>query len=363
MSTKTNQSFGGDILQHRYPRRALLRGGLGAAAVAGLTTISCGGGGQKQSSSTTTTPTGTPFKLANSWTGVGQEGALYAAIDQGIFKKNGLDISLTQLAGTNAIAALLGGSIQVADAGGGEALASAVAGTDVVVVIIQTPVYTGKLYVTPDIKSPSDLKGKKVGIALPGGTSDQTLRTALTKLGLQPDKDVTFVSTGSIANQSAALLSGAIQGTNVNPGPASIQLDAAGMKPLLDFAGMGLPGAATVGMSMRRSFIAAHHDVAQRYVDSIIEGTVVFRRNRTLGLRLIGTILKTDDQAGIAAYYDYVNSDTIMPLAPVPKAELFKPLQDTLCNSRKIEAACNFDLNKAVDPSLVESAVKRGLNK
>jgi len=353
------------IAQWQHPRRTLLRSGIAVASLAGLSALGCrsGSGSSKGGAPPATTVVSAPVKIANSWTGVAQEGALFIAVDQGIFQKNGLDVSLTQINGTNAIAALISGQIQMADAGAGEVLASAVAGSDAVLIAAVTPAYTGKLYVTSDIKSPSDLKGKKVGIALPGGTGDQTLRLALTKLGLVPDKDVTLISTGSIANQAAALLTNAIQGTNINPGPDAAKLEAQGIKPLVDFANMGLPQAATVGIATRRSFIAAHTDVVQRYIDSIVAGTVLFRRDKALGLKEIAVILKNDDQPGLNASYDYVNSDLIMPLAPTPKPELLKPLQDTLCNGRNIAAACNFDLTKAVDTSFVDSAVKRGLAK
>ena len=336
-----------------------------AAALAGLTTLGCGSGGTKKTNvAATGAPVAPPVKLTASYVGgIGPEGGLFAAINQGIFQKNALDVTMTQITGTNAIAALLAGNIQVADAGGGEALASAVQGTDIVVVAVATPVYTGELYVSPEIKSPSDLKGKKLGIALPGGTGDQTLRQALLKLGLQPDKDVTLVSTGSLANQSAALLSGAIQGTNISPGPESAKLQAAGIKPLVDFASLGLPPAATVATSMRRSFIAARHDVAQKYVDSLVQGTALFRKDRAVGLKALATAYKSDDQAGLAAAYDYTNRDATLPLEPLPKSEQFQALQDVLCKSRKIEAACSFDLTKAYDASLVQSAVKRGLAK
>jgi ABC-type nitrate/sulfonate/bicarbonate transport system substrate-binding protein len=347
-----------------HTRRALVRGGLAAAGLAGLTALGC----RSASSTPPSTAAGTaaavtPVKLTSSWTGIAQEGALYCALDQGVFKKNGIDLNLVQVPGPNAVAALTAGQVQVIGCGGGEAIAAAVAGSDVAVVIVQTPVFTGDLYVTSDIKSPTDLKGKKVGISLPGGTSDQTLRLALQHYGLVPDKDVTFISTGSIANQAAALLSGAIQGTNITPGPSSVQLEAAGIKPLANFATIGLPPAAIVVICMQRSFISSHRDVAQRYVDSIVQGTVLFRRNRALALKQIGIILKSDDQTGIADAYDYVNTDVIMPLDPTPKPELFKPLQDTLCNSRKIEAACSFDLSKLLDPSLAQDSIKRGLNK
>jgi len=357
-------SFWTRIRGQGYTRRALVRGGLAAAGLAGLTALGCRSASSPQSSSTAATAApAQPVKLNASWTGIAQEGALFSAVDQGIFKNNGIDLSLTQVPGPNAVAALIAGQMQVIGCGGGEAIASAVAGSDVVVVIVQTPVFTGDLYVTPDIKSPADLKGKKVGISLPGGTSDQTLRLALQHYGLVPDKDVTFISTGSIQNQAAALLSGAIQGTNITPGPSSVQLEAAGIKPLANFATIGLPPAAIVTICMQRSWMSSHQDVAQRYVDSIVQGTVVFRHNRTLGLKEVGTVLKSDDQTGIADAYDYINTDVVMPLDPTPKPELFKPLQDTLCNSRKIEAACSYDLTKMLDPSFVQSAIKRGLNK
>ncbi|HTE86256.1 MAG TPA: ABC transporter substrate-binding protein [Dehalococcoidia bacterium] len=350
-------------LERGYTRRGLVRGGLAAAGLAGLTALGCRSSSTAKTGSAATAAPVEPVKLTVSWTGIAQEGALYSAIDQGIFKKNGLDLNLVQIPGTNAVAALLSGQVQVIGCGGGEVVASAAAGSDAVAVVVQTPVFTGDLYVTPEIKSPADLKGKKVGIALPGGTSDQTLRLALQHFGLVPDKDVTFISTGSIENQAAALLSGAIQGTNVTPGPNSVKLEAQGVKPLVNFATIGLPPAAIVVIAMKRSFITSRPDIAQRYIDSIVEGTVAFRRNRALGLKQIGTILKSDDQVGIAAAYDYVNTDVIMPLDTTPKAELFKPLQDTLCNSRKIEAACSMDLSKVIEASLVQSSVKKGLAK
>lgn len=353
-----------DHSHQAFTRRRMLRGGLAAASLAGLSALGCrSSAGTSGGSAPTTSATVQPVKLTVSWTGIAQEGALYSAIDQGILKRNGIDVNLIQIPGTNAIAALVSGQVQVAGAGGGEALAAAAAGSDVAVVIVQTPVFTGDLYVTPDIKTPMDLKGKKVGISLPGGTSDQTLRLALQHYGLAPDKDVTFVSTGSIENQAAALLSGAIQGTNITPGPNSVKLEAAGIKPLVNFATMGLPPAAIVMVAMKRSFITSQRDVAQRYVDSMVQGTVAFRRNRQLGLKQVSTILKSDDQTGVAAAYDYVNTDVIMPLDTTPKPELFKPLQDTLCNSRKIESACNYDLSRLVDQSLIQSSIKRGLAK
>src|SRR5487761_1619663 len=105
----SGRSFSDNGPQRPHPRRAILRGGLAAAALAGLGTLGCGSGGPKKTSGAAATiPSGTPYKLANSWTGQGApEGALFAAIDQGIFKKNGLDVSLTQIVGPTAIAALL----------------------------------------------------------------------------------------------------------------------------------------------------------------------------------------------------------------------------------------------------------------
>jgi ABC-type nitrate/sulfonate/bicarbonate transport system substrate-binding protein len=47
----------------------------------------------------------------------------------------------------------------------------------------------------PEIKTPEQLKGGTVAVARFGGAADFVARYALTRLGLNPGKDVTIVQT------------------------------------------------------------------------------------------------------------------------------------------------------------------------
>lgn len=61
-----------------------------------------------------------------------------------------------------------------------------------------------------NIKTIADLKGKNVGLSGPGSSSDMLLRWAFRKAGLDPDKDVTLIALGSVANLYAAVENGRV---------------------------------------------------------------------------------------------------------------------------------------------------------
>lgn len=55
------------------------------------------------------------------------------------------------------------------------------------------------------IKGVKDLKGKTIGISGPGSSSDMLVRYAVRGAGLDPDKDVTLIALGSVANLYAGI--------------------------------------------------------------------------------------------------------------------------------------------------------------
>src|SRR5207244_13281788 len=104
------------------------------------------------------------------------------AKEAGIFDQNLLDVDRQLIASTTGLPALLAGQTQIAHIGGSEALTTTAAGGDVVLVANTGPIWPYQLYAGPDIKTPADLKGKKVAIAGVGGTFDIGIRTLLPTL-------------------------------------------------------------------------------------------------------------------------------------------------------------------------------------
>ena len=146
------------------------------------------------------------------------------AQNKGYFADEGYDVEITTTgSGSKAVAALLGGS---ADVGVMEF-------SDLIGAVEQhQPVQVFAAIVTePNIsialkksiadasglsdQSPIDdklkaLKGKKIAISSPGSGTDTSLRWALLKVGLDPDRDVEIVPSGSASNELAAFAQGQV---------------------------------------------------------------------------------------------------------------------------------------------------------
>ena len=278
--------------------------------------------------------------------------------DAGIFKQNGLDVEQNYIASANVIAALVSGQVAVAQGGGSEALSAAAGGADLVVIGNIVPLYPYVLEVAKDVKTVDDLKGKKIGVSSFGSASDIATRVALKKVGLDPDKDVSIIPVGSSQNRSAALASGAIQGGMDQP-PSSYDLEKQGLHPLFDMASLKLP-TINNGIVVQRGWLNSHKDVAQKYVDSIVQGIARTKKDQAFASDTLAKYMKLDDKAAAAKAVAYADQN-LFPDSPDIKPDGFTDSVAVL--SAKNPNVKNFDVNKIIDDSLVQSAVQRGLNK
>ncbi len=283
---------------------------------------------------------------------------VWVAQDAGIFKQNGLDVDQTYIASSNVIAAVVSGQVAVAQGGGSEALSAAAGGADLVVIGNIVPVYPYVLEVAKDINTVADLKGKKVGVSSHGSASDIATRVALKKVGIDPDKDVSIIPVGSSTNRSAALASGAIQGGMDQP-PSSYSLEKQGLHPLFDMASLKLP-TVNNGIVVQRAWLNSHKDVAQKYVDSIVQGIARTKKDQPFAADTLAKYMKLDDKAAAAKAVAYADQN-LFPSSPDIKADAFADAVAVLAPTNpKVQ---NFDVNKIIDDSLVQSAVQRGLDK
>jgi NitT/TauT family transport system substrate-binding protein len=282
----------------------------------------------------------------------------YVAKESGIFDRNFLDVDLQLIASTTGLPALLAGQTQIAHIGGSEALSTTAAGGDVVVVANTGPVWPYQLYAAADIKTPADLRGKKVAIAGVGGTFDIGIRTMLPRLGLVPDTDVTVFSTGSTANATAALLSGGVSATLSSP-PDTLKLEAAGFHSLAKMADLNLPTAATT-IVVTRAYVNSNKAVVQRYVDSIVQAIAKARADRPGTIVALKKYLKSEDDKGMQAAYDWYVG-TVLKDPPIPTAAQLAGIQEVVAKFN--DKVKSVDPAKIVDDSFVKSALDRGLLK
>jgi NitT/TauT family transport system substrate-binding protein len=290
----------------------------------------------------------------------GNDLPIWIAAEGGIFQKNGLDATVNQASSTSAsMASLLAGQTQFYQGGGSDAVSAAANGADVVVVCLTGSTYDYIFEVPPDIKTPQDLRGKTIGISSFGSAADVGIRVALRHEGLDPDKDVSIVPVGDVPTRTAAMLSGAIQGTILNP-PDTLKLEAAGFHPLLDLAALKLPSAnqATV---VTRAYLndGSNRATVQHYVDAIVQSVARLRADKPFAIELMKKYFKTDDQRAMDVAYTFYSQEVITP-RPIPTVEEFTDAIAQL--GIKDEKIRGFDASRIIDASFVQSALDRHLD-
>ncbi len=283
----------------------------------------------------------------------------WVAKEAHIFEQNALDVDLQLVSGgSRTMAALLSGQLQISQQGGSEALSAAAVGADLVVMATLAPVYPYKFMVPARIKTPSDLKGQKVGVSSIGGSADIATRVSLRKVGLDPDRDVVIIQVESHQNRTAALLAGSIQG-GVDDPPDTSTLEAAGLHSLFDLAALQLPAANTV-ITAQRAWVNTHRDVMQRYVDSIVQAIARAKRDKPFTVGVLKKYFKSEDERAMSGAYDFFMGE-VTPSLPYPRPEQFADAQSLL--GKRNDKVRDYNVANLLDPSFVQKAAERGLDR
>jgi NitT/TauT family transport system substrate-binding protein len=118
----------------------------------------------------------------------------FVAQERGFFHEEGLEVELIVMQAIQTIQATLGGSTQFASATG-SAVASAVRGADMKVILAVTDQPSFDLIVQPDITSVQQLRGKKIGTGGVGSLAEILARRILVAHKVRPE-EVAILATG-----------------------------------------------------------------------------------------------------------------------------------------------------------------------
>jgi NitT/TauT family transport system substrate-binding protein len=302
---------------------------------------------------------GSATKIKVSYPEGGAHLPLFYARDKGIFAKNGLDVTLQGLGGGPvAAAALQSGEIQIVDITGSEVVSADAAGADIIILATLTPVYPYVFEVSQAISSKDDLKGKTIAVRASGDATDIATRVLLKKEGLDPDKDVTILAVQQEGARMASLMAGQICCT-VAQVQDRVLLEKNNFHMLFDMTTLGIPNAQGV-MAAKRAYAKDHPEVIQHFVDSLIESIARSKRDRAGSLPVLKAQLKLEDNAIVAATYDFFIGE-VVPNVPTPTAAQFAEGISIL--SRQNDKLKGFDVAPFIDTSYLDNALKRGLDK
>ena len=298
----------------------------------------------------------TADKIRIGYSGVTVSNAMLWVTDEGkLFQKNGIDPQILYLQTTLGQTAMIAGEVDMCVYSGSLLSSARVQGADVVMVtsFLNKPLY--RLVVRPEIRTVADLKGKRLGITRFGTVTDSMSRLLVGKLGLDPDKDVSYVQVGDVPILLASLTTGrTIDGAIIQP-PYYLKAVASGMRVLVNMQEMDIPVQQT-GLNTTQKFIARNSDLTRRVVKSVIEGIHLMRTNPSVAKRAISRRMQIKDDKEIEDTYSLLRS--FVPIKPYPTLEGFKTILDDL--SKRIPSAKTANPKEFVDTQFIDELDRSG---
>jgi NitT/TauT family transport system substrate-binding protein len=295
-------------------------------------------------------------KIRIGYSGATVSNAMLWVTDEGkLFQKNGIDPQILYLQTTLGQTAMIAGEIDMCVYSGSLLSSARLQGVDVVMVasFLNKPLY--RLVVRPEIRTVADLKGKRLGITRFGTVTDSMSRLLVGRLGLDPDKDVSYVQVGDVPVLLASLSTGRIiDGAIIQP-PYYLKVVASGMHVLVNMQEMDIPVQQT-GLNTTQKFIAKSPDMVRRVVKSVIEGIHLMRTNPTVAKRALSKRMQIKDEKEIEDTYQLLKS--FVQIKPYPTLDGFKTIFEDL--AKRVPAAKNANAKDYIDTRFIDELDKSG---
>jgi ABC-type nitrate/sulfonate/bicarbonate transport system substrate-binding protein len=274
-----------------------------------------------------------------------------------IYENNGLDVELILLRGSGQTSqAILGGSIFAAPVTIATVMLANLSGADFVTVAHTVPGVQSKLLVKADIKRPEDIKGRRIGTSSLGSLGDFLWRYIIKKYGMDPNRDVTWMSMGTPQERLQALVSGAVDAADVSY-PTDVQGERLGFRALWDARKeVVYPSMSVV---TRRKYVQEDRDTVMRMVKSHVEGIAYLKTHKDFSLKVLGKYLRNNDKELLEGSYEIYRQDFIP--APYPIMQGLQPTYDYVAATKP--EIKNHKPEEFMDPSFIAELEKSGFIK
>jgi NitT/TauT family transport system substrate-binding protein len=249
--------------------------------------------------------------------------ALWVPKELGIFRKNGLDVSVVLITGgVRMTQAILSGSAPMGFTGATLVASSVAGGADTVLMLGITNRLTYDIWAKPEIKRPEDLRGKNLAVSGFGSSSHVASFLMLQHFKLDENKDrITFLVIGDEPTRAQALIAGRIDATIVDPS-VSGPLKEKGFSYLGNLQQLGVPFVNNALVSTRK-YLKEQPRTAEAVVRSIVEGNAFMLNpaNKPRVMAILAKHLRLEAKEAEKAYDDLIPK---VERKPYPSMEAVK---------------------------------------
>jgi NitT/TauT family transport system substrate-binding protein len=277
----------------------------------------------------------------------------------GLFAKYGLTVELVAISsGARGMQALVGGSTQSANMAAMSPIHTVLGGGDAAIVAGYLNKSLFKLVSQRDVRKPAELRGKRIGVANFGGSTEFGVLMALKELNV-PRESVTLLPAGGSGARFAALEAKGLDATLL-PYGESLVAEKKGFTILADLqeAVAEFPDRLII---MRRSSLGKDRPGAKRFLQATVEALAEIRNknNRERIVSVLAKELRVDRKQAEANYEEYHAAFSFPPR--VGRKGLAAVLE--LMQQETGKAKADLDVSRFVDESLLDELEKEGFFK
>jgi len=238
-----------------------------------------------------------------------REGMLVVAQQQGFFRKYNLVAQVVLMPNAPlALSALTSGDSQFYyGTTSGTSLGSVLNGLDGVFVAGFVNRLVGAFAVGRGIKTPADLKGKKIGVASLGGGNWMFTMLAFEHWGIDPKRDnITFRIIGDTGVRVQAIATGIIDGSILGYTHGAM-LQRQGFPILADLAELNVPFQDS-GLFTRKSFLAQHPETVENVLRALVDAIAFIQEpeNKAAVLKSLAQWLRLPKPEDALEGYDFM---------------------------------------------------------
>src|SRR5437870_3478090 len=282
---------------------------------------------------------------------------LWIAQEKGFFAKFGVNVQQVYMPGSPVmIASMASGQVHLANTGGTAALGAAAGGLDLRVIGTFTSRIPFDLVVRPNIKNPKDLRGKRIGVQVIGGTIWMAAMLGLEHLGLDSRRDdIQVVAAGDQTMLSQALEKGSIDATVVDSA-FSNDLKQRGFPTLVELSKTNIPFVSN-GIVVRASYLNQQPDAAKNALKAWLEG-VAYALSPRMKPSVIETIARRLKASQALAEQGYQDLLRVTDRKPYPSVEGLNNVQRLM--KLRNPAVADLKAESFTDAKLIQELDRSG---
>jgi len=282
---------------------------------------------------------------------------MWAALDEGLFKKEGLNVELSSLESAALIQAIVSGGISLGTGSTVNTVNGIASGADIRSVAAVTQSSSLMLISKPEISTLNDLRGKAIAVTQPLSSSDFITRLVLQKNGLAYNKDVQVLTAGTTNGQVAAFQSGQVAAMT---GPIDVVngLPANSYKVLVNIPEQHY-AFSEQSLIVNGAFARAQPQVVASFIKAFWEGSQLMLKDYPAYTRVASKHLQGISEQALKAGHDNYLSIWSNPANPRVTPESVQTILDLLSDSNPKVKGLKYE--DAVDNSFTARLKAQGV--